>query len=141
MLLTRRKLKTFVTLARQTLEITPRETGPAVRFSERGDTFTIAATHNQRWIEYCERGEFQVACFALPWLDVVKAAKVKTREMAFLTEENSIRLEWTASGSRQSRDFEIDPKIGSPSFPAPRNMTVMEGELLTALREAGQRSM
>jgi len=144
MLLNRRTLKTFVTLAKSVLNLKPRDSGPGdsgpvVVFSELGDSFLITAQHENCWLQYREIGEFDFTLCSLPWSGLQEVAKVGADDLTLTMEREQNCVTWTENGTPVERCYPDGPSDETPAFfPAVEGWTPQSARLLTALNEASQ---
>jgi hypothetical protein len=138
MLLNRRKLKNFLQLAKQTLDIKRRGPGPAVCFTELGDSFTITASWNDTWLEYRESGEFDFSRCTLPWEGLVECSAVTVDDLTLTMERNCNIVEWTTESVTEMRSYSDGPSDEYGTFPTAESLRCMEASLIPALKEASQ---
>ncbi|MBD3675000.1 MAG: hypothetical protein HUJ26_15895 [Planctomycetaceae bacterium] len=138
MLLNRRTLKAFLTLAKQTLNLKPRDSGPVVTFSELGDAFTISATHDGAWLEYREVGEFDFTLCSLPWLALSELVDSGADDLTLTMEREQNCVSWTENGTPVEQCYPDGPSKECPTFPAVDRWTAHGERLFPALWEACQ---
>lgn len=138
MFLNRRTLKTFATLARQTLGIKPRDSGPVVSFREVGDSFQITANYQDCWIQYREIGEFDFTICALPWKGLQRLTEAKSDDLTLTMEREENRVEWEENGVTHAEAYPDGPADEVPIFPTVDGWKPQDARLLTALQEANQ---